>query len=96
MPKDPEIKDEERYLQMRRRDRDKELATRLARTSRHRSGGAGATAPPLEEWSHEELVAGARGLGIESPSKLDREELIEKIEHAAHESHPLSEGQERG
>lgn len=96
MPDELDVKDEARYLRMRRRDQDKELAMRVSSGSRHRSGGAGATAPPLEEWSDEELQAAARGLDIGSPWKLDRAQLIEKIEQAAHEQHPLSEGQKRG
>lgn len=75
----PSIKDDEQYESLREEGMGKEKAARIANTPRDEAAEKGGQAPPYEEWTVDELRDRAAEIGIESRSKMDKDELIDAL-----------------
>lgn len=74
-----QIKDDEKYEALRDEGMSKEKAARIANTPN--AGKKGGKAEKLEERTKDELIKEAKKIGIEGYSKMNKDELINKIRH---------------
>jgi len=74
-----QIKDDEKYEALRDEGMSKEKAARIANTPN--AGKKGGKASNLEDRSKDELLKEAKKIGIERYSKMNKNQLIEKIRH---------------
>lgn len=74
-----QIKDDEKYETLRDEGMSKEKAARIANTPN--AGKKGGKAEKLEERTKDELIKEAKKIGIEGYSKMNKDELINKIRH---------------
>ena len=77
-----QIKDDDRYEELRKQGYGKEKAARIANAaanpSQHPSRKGGKSAP-YEEWSKHQLLKRARELGIQGRSMMDKDGLIQAL-----------------
>ena len=73
------IKDDRQYERLREEGMSKEKAARIANTPRSTAGKRGATSPPYEDWTKDELEERAREIGIEGRSDMNKKELIKAL-----------------
>jgi len=74
-----QIKDDEKYEALRDEGMSKEKAARIANTSN--AGKKGGKAEKLEERTKDELIKESKKIGLEGYSKMNKDELINKIRH---------------
>tara|TARA_R110002020_G_scaffold58167_2_gene159593 strand:- start:227 stop:475 length:249 start_codon:yes stop_codon:yes gene_type:complete len=72
-----QIKDDEKYEELRKEGNSKEKAARIANTPN--SGKKGGKAEKYEDRSKEDLNKKAKEIGIEGYSKMNKSELINKL-----------------
>ncbi|HEV7145604.1 MAG TPA: Rho termination factor [Pedococcus sp.] len=81
----PSIKDKEMYEAMRDEGASKEKAARVAnaaaRSSRSTVGRKGGESGDYEEWTKDELMHRAAGLGIKGRSTMNKADLIHALRH---------------
>lgn len=81
----PSIKDKEMYEAMRDEGASKEKAARVsnaaAASSRSAVGRKGGESGDYEDWTKEELMHRAAGLGVRGRSSMNKAELIEALRH---------------
>ncbi len=75
--KNPHIKNEDQYEELRKKGYSKEKAARIANTKN--SGKKGGKSKKYEKWTKEELYDKAKEVGIEGRSKMDKQELIHAL-----------------
>ncbi len=75
--KNPHIKNEDQYEELRKKGYSKEKAARIANT--RNSGKKGGKSKKYEKWTKEELYDKAKEVGIEGRSKMDKQELIHAL-----------------
>ena len=79
----PEVPDDTLYEKLREEGESKEKSARIANSAANRSrtqvSRSGAESPPYDKWTVEELRERAAGIGIDSHSSMDKDELIEAL-----------------
>lgn len=77
----PQIKDDKRYEALRKSGASKEKAARIANSDKKEVAHKGGKSPSYDEWTKDDLMKKAQEIGIEGRSKLNKDELIEKLRH---------------
>lgn len=77
----PQIKDDEKYEELRKKGMSKEKAARIANTGGKKAEKKGGKASKYEEWTKEELYEKAQEVGIEGRSDMTKDELIDALRH---------------
>ena len=77
----PQIKDDEQYEALRRQGASKEKAARIANTRRREAGRRGGTSAAYEDWTKDDLYQGAKEIGIQGRSEMNKGELIDALRH---------------
>lgn len=76
----PQIKNDEKYEELRKKGESKQKAARIANTPG--SGKKGGKAEKYEERSKDELYQKAKEVGIEGRSKMNKDELIKALRNS--------------
>lgn len=78
MPNQNQIKDRDKYEELRKQGMSKEKAARIANSGKEASRKGGRH-PKYEDWTKNDLLDKAREVGIEGRSKMNKEELINSL-----------------
>jgi hypothetical protein len=79
------IKDEKKYRALREQGESKEKSARIANagaaSSPRQVAANGGRSRPYAEWSKQDLLSRARGIGIRGRSSMSRQQLIDALRH---------------
>jgi hypothetical protein len=78
MPGQDQIKDRDKYEELREQGMSKEKAARIANSGK-KSSKKGGKHSKYEDWTKEDLMDKAKEVGIEGRSKMNKKELIESL-----------------
>ncbi len=78
MPGQDQIKDRDKYEELKGQGMSKEKAARIANSGKE-SSKKGGKHSKYEDWKKEDLMDKAKEVGIEGRSKMNKKELIESL-----------------
>lgn len=78
MPEQNQIKNQEKYEELRDQGMSKEKAARIANSGEEASKKGGKH-DKYEDWTKDDLLEKAEEVGIEGRSKMDKDELIKAL-----------------